>query len=79
MGVCTDIFLVLFPFLPTYPPIDSTTTTHSCLKNKKKKNKKTAYAYLDGELHVKVSLAMDAIIRDLTKQRKVGEEERMKE
>ncbi len=31
-----------------------------------------AYAYLDGELHVKVSLAMDAIIRDLTKQRKVG-------
>lgn len=33
---------------------------------------KTAYAYLDGELHVKVSLAMDAIIRDLTKHRKVG-------
>ena len=29
-----------------------------------------AYAYLDGELHVKVSLAMDAIIRDLTKLRK---------
>ena len=32
---------------------------------------KIAYAYLDGELHVKVSLAMDAIIRDLTKHRKV--------
>lgn len=29
-----------------------------------------AYAYLDGELHVKVSLAMDAIIRDLTRLRK---------
>jgi len=29
-----------------------------------------AYAYLDGELHVKVSLAMDAIIRDLTRVRK---------
>lgn len=29
-----------------------------------------AYAYLDGELHVKVSLAMDAIIRDLTTKRK---------
>jgi len=29
-----------------------------------------AYAYLDGELHVKVSIAMDAIIRDLTKKRK---------
>ena len=30
----------------------------------------SAYAYLDGELHVKVSVAMDAIIRDLTKKRK---------
>ncbi|KXS14873.1 hypothetical protein M427DRAFT_135548 [Gonapodya prolifera JEL478] len=31
-----------------------------------------AYAYLDGELHVKVSLAMDAIIRDMTTKRKAG-------
>ncbi len=31
-----------------------------------------AYAYLDGELHVKVSLAMDGIIRDLTNKRKVN-------
>ena len=31
-----------------------------------------AYAYLDGELHVKVSLAMDAIIRDLTSKRKAN-------
>lgn len=31
-----------------------------------------AYAYLDGEKHVKVSLAMDAIIRDLTKKRKAN-------
>ncbi|CAM9587436.1 unnamed protein product [Chrysoparadoxa australica] len=29
-----------------------------------------AYAYLDGELHVRVSLAMDAIIERLTSQRK---------
>lgn len=31
-----------------------------------------AYAYLDGELHVKVSLAMDAVIRDLTSKRKAA-------
>jgi hypothetical protein len=29
-----------------------------------------AYAYLNGEMHVKVSIAMDAVIRDLCKQRK---------
>ncbi|KAJ1565892.1 Very-long-chain (3R)-3-hydroxyacyl-CoA dehydratase PASTICCINO 2 [Nowakowskiella sp. JEL0078] len=29
-----------------------------------------SYAYLDGELHVKVSLAMDSIVRDLTTKRK---------
>ncbi|KAJ3129763.1 Very-long-chain (3R)-3-hydroxyacyl-CoA dehydratase PASTICCINO 2 [Nowakowskiella sp. JEL0407] len=31
-----------------------------------------SYAYLDGERHVKVSLAMDAIVRDLTLKRKAA-------